>query len=135
MRFKYYLNIVYYRLELVLASDKGKKVLMNINSVPDKIGLDITKFKYFMETSPYGWLDPNQEGSGYNDMNTVAKVIDLSTASDIAKYVELAEKINDFFEDLESRYVVDIKSITQTVCGENLDGETLITISILYTTD
>lgn len=90
---QYLLNIVYYRLELVLASDKGKKVLMNINAVPDSTGLDIVKFKYFMETSPYGWLDPNQEGSGYSDMNTVAKVIDLSTASDIAKYVELAEKI------------------------------------------
>ena len=90
---QYYLNIIYYRLELVLASDKGKKVLMNINAVPDKVGLDITKFKYFMETSPYGWLDPNQEGAGYSDMNTVAKVIDLSTASDIAKYVELADKI------------------------------------------
>lgn len=90
---QYYLNIIYYRLELVLASDKGKKVLMNINAVPDKVGLDITKFKYFMETSPYGWLDPNQEGTGYSDMNTVAKIIDLSTASDIAKYVELADKI------------------------------------------
>ena len=90
---QYLLNIVYYRLELVLASDKGKKVLMNINAVPDSTGLDIVKFKYFMETSPYGWLDPNQEGSGYSDMNTVAKVIDLSTASDIAKYVELAERI------------------------------------------
>lgn len=90
---QYFLNIVYYRLELVLASDKGKKVLMNLNAIPDSVGLDITKFKYFMETSPYGWLDPNQEGTGYNDMNTVAKVIDLSTASDIAKYVELAEKI------------------------------------------
>lgn len=90
---QYYVNIVFYRLELVLASDKGKKVLMNINSVPDKVGLDINKFKYFMESSPFGWLDPNQEGAGYSDMNTVAKVIDLSTASDIAKYVELLDKL------------------------------------------
>lgn len=90
---QYYLNIVYYRLEMVLASDKGKKVLMNINAIPDSAGIDIQKFKYFFESSPFGWYDPNGEGVGYQDVNTVAKVLDLSTASDIAKYVELIDKI------------------------------------------
>lgn len=90
---QYYLNIVYYRLEMVLASDKGKKVMMNINSIPDSVGIDVQKFQYFFETSPFGWFNPNEEGVGYSDVNTIAKVIDLSTASDIAKYVELADKI------------------------------------------
>jgi len=87
---QYYLNIVYYRLEMVLASDKGKKVMMNINAVPDSEGIDIQKFQYFFETSPFGWFNPNEEGVNYSDVNTIAKVIDLSTASDIKKYVELA---------------------------------------------
>lgn len=90
---QYYLNIVYYRLEMVLASDKGKKVMMNINAIPDSAGIDMKKFQYFFETSPFGWFDPNGEGVNYSDVNTIAKVIDLSTASDIAKYVELADKI------------------------------------------
>lgn len=90
---QYYLNIVYYRAELLMASDKGKKVLMNINAVPDSAGIDIEKFQYFFESSPFGWFNPNEEGTGYNDVNTIAKVIDLSTASDMGKYFDAAERI------------------------------------------
>lgn len=86
---QYYFDIAFYRLELVMASDKGKKVLMNINTVPDDAEMGIKEFQYFFESTPFGWLNPNQEGSGYNDVNTSAKVIDLSTASDIAKYIEI----------------------------------------------
>jgi hypothetical protein len=80
-----------YRLELLLASDKGKKVLMNINMIPDSAGIDIKKWQYFMESTPYMWYDPSEEGTGYADVNTVAKVIDLSLVSDIQKYMEIAE--------------------------------------------
>jgi hypothetical protein len=89
--YQYYYNIVMYRLELLLASDKGKKVLMNINAIPDSAGIDIEKWKYFMDASPVMWYDPNEEGTEYNDVNTLAKTIDLSLASDIGKYIELAE--------------------------------------------
>lgn len=89
--YQYYYNIVMYRLELLLASDKGKKVLMNINMIPDSAGIDIKKWQYFMESTPYMWYDPSEEGTGYADVNTVAKVIDLSLVSDIQKYMEIAE--------------------------------------------
>jgi len=89
--YQYYYNIVMYRLELLLASYKGKKVLMNINMIPDSAGIDIKKWQYFMESTPYMWYDPNEEGTQYNDVNTIAKVIDLSLASDIQKYMEIAE--------------------------------------------
>lgn len=89
--YQYYYNIVMYRLELLLASDKGKKVMMNINAIPDSAGIDIEKWKYFMDASPVMWFDPNEEGTGYGDVNTMAKSIDLSLASDIGKYIELAE--------------------------------------------
>lgn len=90
---QYYLNIIYYRLELMIASDKGKKVLMNINAIPDSAGIDIEKFQYFFESSPFGWFNPNEEGVGYADVNTLAKVVDLSLASDIQKYIGLIELI------------------------------------------
>lgn len=89
--YQYYYNIVMYRLELLLASDKGKKVLMNINMIPASAGIDIKKWQYFMESTPYMWYDPSEEGTGYQDVNTVAKVIDLSMVSDIQKYIEIAE--------------------------------------------
>lgn len=89
--YQYYYNIVMYRLELLLASDKGKKVLMNINMIPASAGIDIKKWQYFMESTPYMWFDPSEEGSNYSDVNSVAKVIDLSLVSDIQKYIEIAE--------------------------------------------
>ena len=89
--YQYYYNIVMYRLELLLASDKGKKVMMNINAIPDSVGIDIEKWQYFFESSPFMWFDPNEEGTGYQDVNTMAKQIDLSLASDIGKYIEFAE--------------------------------------------
>jgi len=88
---QYYFNIVMYRLELLLASDKGKKVMMNINAIPDSQGIDIKKWQYFFESSPFMWYNPDEEGKGYADVNTTAKVIDLSLASDIGKYINLAE--------------------------------------------
>lgn len=90
---QYYYNIVMYRLELMMASDKGKKVLMNINAIPDSAGIDIKKFQYFFESTPFGWFNPNEEGVEYSDVNTMAKVIDLSMASDMQKYLELADRI------------------------------------------
>ena len=30
---------------------------MNINAVPDSEGIDIQKFQYFFETSPFGWFN------------------------------------------------------------------------------
>lgn len=95
-RLKYYqylYNIVMYRLELLMASDKGKKLLMNINNVPDSLGIDMHKWQYFVESSPYIWFNPSEEGNQTQDANTVAKVMDMSLVSDIQKYMQLAEYI------------------------------------------
>jgi len=91
--YQYFYNIIMYRLELLLASDKGKKILMNINMIPDSAGIDIKKWQYFFESTPFMWYDPNEEGSQYTDANTVAKAIDMSLVSDIQKYIEVAEYI------------------------------------------
>lgn len=91
--YQYFYNIIMYRLELLLASDKGKKILMNINMIPDSAGIDMKKWQYFFESTPFMWYDPNEEGSQYADANTVAKSIDMSLVSDIQKYIEVAEYI------------------------------------------
>lgn len=89
--YQYYYNIVMYRLELLIASDKGKKVLMNIGSIPSSSGINLEQWQYFFEATNFMYFDPDEEGSGYQDANTVAKVIDLSMVSDIQKYMEIAE--------------------------------------------
>lgn len=89
--YQYYYNIVLYRLELLLASNKGKKVLMNVGSIPSSSGIDVEKWQYFFEATPFMYFDPTEEGSTYQDANTVAKVVDLSVATDIQQYMEIAE--------------------------------------------
>lgn len=91
--YQYYYNIVMFRLETLLASDKGKKILMNINSIPRLKGMKTKEWAYFFDTSSFSWFDPGEEGSNYNDVNTVAKVLDMSLVSDIEKYIKIAAYI------------------------------------------
>src|SRR5690606_23885187 len=41
---QYYHNIVMYRLEMLMGTDKGKKIMMNLKSIPASSGIDIEKF-------------------------------------------------------------------------------------------
>ena len=83
-----------YRLELLIASDKGKILVGNINSVPKTAGLDIEKIMYFAESTKFLWLNPNEEGNrGGSDVTNMVKEVDMSLASDIQKYINLAEYI------------------------------------------
>lgn len=89
--YQYSYNMMGHRIDKLAASDKGKRALMNINAVPDAIGMK--KWQQFAEDSPYMWFDPNQEGSTYNDVNTIAKILDFSLVSDIRNYLEISEQI------------------------------------------
>lgn len=93
---QYYYNIIMYRIELLMASDKGKMMLMNINSIPKSAGIDIEKWLYYAEALKIGWVNPNEEGNkGAGDVTNMAKEINMSLMSDIQKYIELAEYIDN----------------------------------------
>jgi hypothetical protein len=89
--YQYFYDIILYKIEMLLASDKGKKIMMNLKAIPSKAGIDLDKWQYFFESTPFIWYDDSEEGSGYQDANTLAKVIDLSLLSEIDKYIQLAE--------------------------------------------
>jgi hypothetical protein len=91
---QYYHNIIWYRIELLMASDKGKKILMNINAIPTDSGIDLAKWQYYFESSPFMWYNPDEEGMNQSDVNTIAKTLDLSLASDIQKYIMLAQQMD-----------------------------------------
>lgn len=91
--YQYYYNVIMYRIELLTATDEGKKVLMNINAIPSEAGIDIDKWQHFFKSTPFMWYNPDEEGMTHQDVNTIAKTIDLSLASDINKYIQLAEYI------------------------------------------
>ena len=93
--FQYFYNIILYRIEMLMASDKGKILMMNINAIPKSAGIDIKKFLYYADSLKIGFYNPSEEGNKLSSGNVgeIAKEIDLSLASDINKYIQLADKI------------------------------------------
>jgi len=93
--YQFYYNIIMYRIEALLASDKGKILLLNMNLIPKSEGIDIDKFAYYTEALHIGFLNPKEEGNknGGNDITQAAKEIDMSMAANIQEYINLAEYI------------------------------------------
>ena len=59
--YQYLYNIIMYRLELDLASDKGKKFLADINQIPSSMGMDMDKWLYYFDAMGIAWVNPNEE--------------------------------------------------------------------------
>lgn len=93
--YQFYYNIIMYRIEALLASDKGKILLMNMNLIPKSQGIDIDKFAYYTEALHIGFLNPREEGNknGNQDITQAVKEIDMSMANNIQEYINLAEYI------------------------------------------
>jgi long-subunit acyl-CoA synthetase (AMP-forming) len=93
--YQYYYNVIMYRIEMLMASDKGKLLLMNINLVPNSMNINMQDWLYYSEALKIGWMNPNEEGNknGTGDITNAAKEIDMSLVSDIQKYIELAKYI------------------------------------------
>ncbi len=91
--YQYYFNLLWYRFELLLASDKGKKVLMNINVVPDSMGIDMKTWAYYLDTMGIMWYNPNEEGTGHMDAGSIAKEIDLTFTGQLNEYINMMEYV------------------------------------------
>lgn len=92
--YQYYYNVILYRIELLMASDKGKILAANIKGLPKSAGINVNKFMYFMEANKIAWFNPTEEGNrGGGDVTNMVKEIDMSLASDISKYIQFAEFI------------------------------------------
>lgn len=93
--YQYYYNIIMYRIEMLMASDKGKILMMNINAIPKSAGIDLQKFLYYAEALKIGFYNPKEEGNRDmgNSAGEIAKEVDMSLASDIQKYIALGEYI------------------------------------------
>lgn len=92
--YQYMYNIINYRIELLMASDEGKSVLLNTALIPKNTGVDLEKWMYYWKVNKIGLMDPTEEGNkGTHNIGEAAKEIDLSLISDIQKYVELAEYV------------------------------------------
>lgn len=92
--YQYFYNIINFTIETLMRSDKGKKFFMNINAIPNDMGFDLNKWEEYLDLQSVIFYNPNENTLQPGvDANTVGKVVDLSLASDLDKYQQLAEYV------------------------------------------
>lgn len=104
---QYMYIVVWYRLELALARDKGKVAVMDITQIPKSMNIDVNKWMHYLSAlgvafiNPYdeGWDIPGREGGRPSQFNQLS-AWDLSMANVIDQYVNLMAKIEDMVAKL-----------------------------------
>lgn len=104
---QYFYMILFYRLELALARDAGKPIVMDITQIPKSQGLDPDKWLHYLKSlgvvfiNPYetGWDIPGREGgkpAAYNQITAV----DMTMQNVVGEYLNLMGKIEDMLDDI-----------------------------------
>lgn len=97
---QYMYIILWYRLELALARDKGKIINMDITQIPKSMNIDPAKWLHYLSAvgvnfiNPYeeGWDIPGREGGKPSQFNQIT-ALDLTMANVIDQYINLMAKI------------------------------------------
>ena len=85
---QYLYNVVNHRIELLIARDKGKNLVIDSSLAPDDI--PFAEWISMLNNTDALPHDSSKEGSRQIDINNAVRVIDLSTGSDISKYIDLS---------------------------------------------
>lgn len=93
--YQYLYDIIVNKIRGLMSSDKGKLLLMNIGLIPRSQHIDVTKWLEYASTMNIGFFNPHEEGNRNLDVNAAAKVLDLSLTSDIQRYIELANYVEN----------------------------------------
>lgn len=104
---QYMYIIIWYRMELALARDKGKVLNMDVTQIPKGLGIDVNQWVHYLSAlginfiNPYdeGWDIPGREGGRPSQYNQIAAV-DLSMMNVISGYIELMMKIEDMIGEI-----------------------------------
>ena len=93
-------NIFHYRYELAVAKNKGKIILMDINTIPTEHGWDEDKFMYHADGSGFVFVDSQVEGKlGRNTFNQWS-VLDATLGDYIASLLDMMKAIKEEWEEL-----------------------------------
>lgn len=99
---QYMYIVLWYRLELAIARDKGKVVNMDITQIPKSMNISPAKWMHYLSSvgvnfiNPYeeGWNIPGREGGKPAQFNQIA-ALDLTMSNVIAEYIQLMDKIEE----------------------------------------
>lgn len=92
--FQYFANIVFRLIQRDISSDRGKKILANINQIPTSMGIDLEKWQHYLNVDDIIWVNPNEEGNRGNTDLTSWRSVDLTAAQSLDKKVQLLEYID-----------------------------------------
>lgn len=99
---QYMYIVLWYRLELAIARDKGKVVNMDITQIPKSMNISPAKWMHYLSSvgvnfiNPYeeGWNIPGREGGKPAQFNQIT-ALDLTMSKVIAEYIQLMDKIEE----------------------------------------
>ena len=92
--YDYLYNIILYKVQSLISSDRGKILGLNSSMIPLKsANITLEQWFYYTFENQLALLNPNEEGVRQSDITQSIKEIDLSLISDIKKYIELADYI------------------------------------------
>ena len=97
---QYMYIVLWYRLELAIARDKGKVVNMDITQIPKSMSITPERWMHYLSSvgvnfiNPYeeGWNIPGREGGKPAQFNQIT-ALDLTMSNVIAEYIQLMDKI------------------------------------------
>ena len=104
---QYFYLILFYRLELTIARDKGKILNMDITQIPKSMGIDEYKWMHYLTSmginfiNPYeeGWDIPGREGGKASQFNQISQV-DLTMSNVINEYIGLMNKVEEMIGEI-----------------------------------
>lgn len=97
---QYMYIVLWYRLELAIARDKGKVVNMDITQIPKSMNITPERWMHYLSSvgvnfiNPYeeGWSIPGREGGKPATFNQIT-ALDLTMSNVISEYIQLMDKI------------------------------------------
>ena len=97
---QYMYIVLWYRLELAIARDKGKVVNMDITQIPKSMNITPERWMHYLSSvgvnfiNPYeeGWNVPGREGGKPATFNQIT-ALDLTMSNVISEYIQLMDKI------------------------------------------
>lgn len=104
---QYMYIVIWYRLELAMARDKGKVVTMDITQIPKSMNIDVAKWMHYLGAlgvnfvNPYEeeWDIPGREGGKPSQFNQIT-ALDLTMANTIDQYINLMDKIESMVSEI-----------------------------------
>ena len=99
---QYMYIVLWYRLELAIARDKGKVINMDITQIPKSMNITPDRWMHYLSSvgvnfiNPYeeGWNIPGREGGKPAAFNQIT-ALDLTMSNVIAEYIQLMDKIEE----------------------------------------